>query len=104
MTPDTVAVTPDVQRPLSAAEHCAAAEHEFALAQQLPPAEPDEYRRRMEQASMHLRLAEVMTQASALVTEYAIAESDPRWKPLGIASKREVTAWNTFLGKHGTAR
>lgn len=53
---------------------------------------------------MHPRIAEVMTQSSALVTEYAIAESDPRWKPLGISSGREVKAWNTFLGKHGTPR
>lgn len=103
MTQDTVAGTPDVQRPLSAAEHCAAAEREFALAQ-LGPAESTEYRRRMEHASMHLRLAEVRIQASALVTAYAVAECDPRWRPLGIASKREVEAWNTFLGKHGSAR
>jgi hypothetical protein len=97
-------VTPEAERLLSAAEHCAAAEHEFALARQLSPAESDEYRRRMEHASMHLRIAEVMTQASALVTEYAVAERDPRWRQLGIASAREVKAWNTFLGKHGSAR
>jgi hypothetical protein len=53
---------------------------------------------------MHLRFAEVMTQGSALVTDYALAEINPAWKSLRMFAGREAKAWNEFIGKHGGAR
>jgi hypothetical protein len=58
----------------------------------------------MEWASMHLRLAEVMTQGSTLVTEYALAEINPAWKSLRMFAGSEAKAWNEFIGTHGGAR
>lgn len=98
---DTVSVTPGTERPASAAAHCATAEDEFARARQLYKSEPDEYRRRMEWASMHLRFAEVITHASPLVTEYALAEISPAWTSLRMFAGSEAKAWNEFIGKHG---
>lgn len=101
---DTVSATPGTERPASAAAHCTTAEDEFARARQLYQSEPDEYRRRMEWALMHLRFAEVITQASALVTEYALAEINPAWKSLRMFAGSEAKAWNEFIGTRGGAR
>jgi hypothetical protein len=101
---DTVSATPGTERLASAAAHCAAAEDEFARARGLYQSEPDEYRRRMEWASMHLRFAEVITQGSSLITEYALAEINPAWKALRMFAGSEAKAWNEFIGRHGGAR
>lgn len=101
---DTVSATPGTDRALSAAAHCAAAEDEFARAQQLLQTEPDEYRRRREWASMHLRFAEVITQGTTLVTEYALAEINPAWKSLRMFAGSQAKAWNEFIGTRGGAR
>jgi hypothetical protein len=74
---ETVSATPGTERLASTAAHCAAAEDEFARARQLYPSEPDEYRRRMECPSMHLRLAEVITHGRSLITEYALGRDQP---------------------------
>ncbi|MEC3974947.1 hypothetical protein [Amycolatopsis sp. H20-H5] len=90
---------PTARQTMSAAEHCSAAQDEFANAQRLYTSDPDEYRRAMECAAMHLRIAEVMTQGSSLVTELAIAETNPAWKPLRMNASHEATAWNELLGR-----
>jgi len=76
-----------------------AAEDEFANAQRLYTSDPDEYRRAMDSASMHLRIAEVMTQGSSLVTEIAIAETNPTWKSIRMNAAYEAKAWNELLGR-----
>ena len=91
--------TPLACQTMSAAEHCAAAEDEFAKAQHLYTSDPDEYRRAMDSASMHLRFAEVMTQGSSLVTEIAIAETNPAWKSIRMNAAHEAKAWNELLGR-----
>ncbi|RBM17603.1 hypothetical protein DI005_21145 [Prauserella sp. PE36] len=91
--------TPIARQTMSAAEHCAAAEDEFANAQRLYTSDPDEYRRAMDSASMHLRIAEVMTQGSSLVTEIAIAETNPAWKSIRMNAAHEAKAWNELLGR-----
>ncbi|ONI71133.1 hypothetical protein ALI144C_52380 [Actinosynnema sp. ALI-1.44] len=91
--------TPTARQTMSAAEHCAAARDEFANAQHLYASDPDEYRRAMDSASMHLRIAEVMTQGSSLVTEIARAETNPAWKSIRMNAVHEATAWNELLGR-----
>jgi hypothetical protein len=86
--------TPIAYQTMSAAEHCAAAEDEFANAQRLYTSDPDEYRRAMDSASMHLRIAEVMTQGSSLVTE-----TNPAWKSIRMNAAHEAKAWNELLGR-----
>ena len=90
---------PIAGRTMAAAEHCAAAEDEFANAQRLYTSDPQEYRRAMDSASMHLRIAEVMTQGASLVTEFAIAKTNPAWKSIRTNASREATAWNELLGR-----
>lgn len=85
---------------MSAAEHCAAAEDEFALAQQLHDTDAEEYRRRMEWASMHLRIAEVVTGGASLAIEYAIAKESPGHRGVRHTDVgREASAWTEFLGR-----
>lgn len=97
---EAVTTTPSITRQaMSAADHCAAAEDEFANAQRLYASDPDEYRRAMNSASMHLRIAEVMTQGSSLVTELAIAETNPAWKSIRMNASHEAKAWNELLGR-----
>lgn len=100
---DTVSATPGTER-LASAAHCAAAEDEFARARALYHSEPDEYRRRREWASMHRRFAEVITHASSLVTEYALAEINPAWTSLRMFAGSQAKAWNEFIGTRGGGR
>ncbi|MFD8497302.1 hypothetical protein [Amycolatopsis sp. NPDC059657] len=89
-------------QPMSAAEHCAAAENEFTRAQQLyESGESDvEYRRRMEWASMHLRIAEVVTGGASLAIEYAVAKEGPAYRGVGHTDAgREAWAWTELLGR-----
>lgn len=99
MTETVSTEAPIARQSMSAADHCAAAEDEFANAQRLYKTDLDEYRRGMDCASMHLRIAEVMTRGSSLVTEIAIAETNPAWKSIRMNAAHEAKAWNELLGR-----
>jgi hypothetical protein len=73
---------PIARQSMSAAEHFSTAEGEFAKAQRL-----------------YLRIAEVMTQGSSLVTEIAIAETNPAWKSIRMFAAQEAKACNELLGR-----
>ncbi|WP_414939737.1 hypothetical protein [Amycolatopsis sp. cmx-11-51] len=92
--------TPIAVQSMSAAEHYAAAEGEFAKAQQLSKADPDEYRRVMDCAAMHLRFAEVLTCGASLVIDYALAKESPAYRDVKVSSAGwESSAWNELLGR-----
>lgn len=91
---------PIATRSMSAADHYAAAEDEFAKAQQLFKADPDEYRRGMDCASMHLRFAEALTCGASLVIDHALAKESPAHRDVRVSSAGwESSAWNELLGR-----
>jgi hypothetical protein len=46
---------------------------------------------------MHLRIAQVMTQGSSLVTEIAITETNPAWTSIRMFAAHEAKSWNELL-------
>jgi len=48
---------------------------------------------------MHLRIAEVMAQGSSLITEIAIAETNPAWKSIRTFAAHEAKRGTNFSGE-----
>jgi len=93
--------------PRTAAEHYAAAEALFARARHMYPdlssraAEQDEYRRCMDWAGMHLRLAEALTSGAGLVATNLRLKADGLLR-LDVHVGSVAYQWNALLGDvHG---
>jgi hypothetical protein len=93
--------------PRTAAEHYAAAEALFARAREMPPdlssraADQDEYRRYMDWAGMHLRLAEALTAGAGLVATNLRLKADGLLR-LDVHVGSVASQWNALLGDvHG---
>lgn len=96
--------------PRSAAEHYAAAEALFARARQMYPDLGsradlrDEYRRCMDWADMHLRLAEAITAGAGLVATNLRLKADGLLR-LDVYVGSVAYQWNALIGDiHGTSR
>ncbi len=115
MSPTTTSTDPttaDVARtaPRSAAEHCAAAESLFARARAMYPTlssravDRDEYRRCLDWAQMHLRLADTITAGASLAATHLRLKADGL-RMVDFYAASESQQWNTFLGeRHDTTR
>jgi hypothetical protein len=98
---------PTTAAPRSAAEHYAAAEALFARAREMHPdlssraADEDEYRRCMDWAGMHLRLAEALTAGAGLVAANLRLKADGLLR-LDVHVGSVASQWNALLGDvHG---
>ncbi|QFU86740.1 hypothetical protein [Amycolatopsis sp. YIM 10] len=108
MFPNTAPAAPDTataNEPRSAAEHCAAAEALFARARaihptlNIRPVNQDEYRRCLDWASLHLRLAEAITAGTEMVLAHRqLLASDVRLHTTHVGS--EASGWTEFLRDH----
>ncbi len=104
MSPNTAPADPaTTTEPHSAAEHCAAAEALFTRAREIYPTlssrayDQDEYRRCLDWARMHLRLAEAITAGAGLVLAHRqlLANPDVRLNDTYISA--ETRPWNEYL-------
>ncbi len=91
--------------PRTAAEHYAAAEALFARAREIYPnlgdavANENEYRRCMDWAGMHLRLAEIRTAGAALVATHLRLRAD-NIRMINAHIGSEAHQWNELIGHH----
>ncbi|MEU3622555.1 hypothetical protein BS329_03620 [Amycolatopsis coloradensis] len=89
--------------PRSAAEHCAAAEALFAHAREIYPTlssrahDQDEYRRCLDWARMHLRLAEAITAGAGLVLAHRQLRANPDVPLHDTYISAETRPWNEYL-------
>ncbi|ANN21120.1 hypothetical protein SD37_39740 [Amycolatopsis orientalis] len=93
--------------PRSAAEHCAAAEALFARARAIYPTlssravDQDEYRRCLDWARMHLRIAEAITSGAGLVFAQHHLLANPNARPPYTHAGAETQLWNEhFESQH----
>ncbi|MFI9452496.1 hypothetical protein [Amycolatopsis sp. NPDC052450] len=107
---DPTAATEAVE-PRSAAEHCAAAEALFAQARAMYPSlssrayHQDEYRRCLDWARMHLRLAEAITAGAGLVLTQHHLLTSPNGRPPYTHAGAETQLWNEhFESQHDPTR
>ncbi|MFD5089875.1 hypothetical protein ACFWMR_04700 [Amycolatopsis thailandensis] len=102
MSPNTAPADP-ATAPRSAAEHCAAAEALFTRAREIYPTlssrayDQDEYRRCLDWARMHLRLAEAITAGAGLVLTHRHLLANPDVRMHAIYVGAESRRWDDYF-------
>ncbi|AIG80490.1 Hypothetical protein AJAP_38520 [Amycolatopsis japonica] len=114
MSPDTAPVdsaSTEAGEPRSAAEHCAAAEALFSRARAIYPTlssravDQGEYRRCLDWAHLHLRLAEAITSGAGVVFahRHLLANPDVRLHDTYVSG--ETQEWNEYFeSQHNATR
>ncbi len=110
MPPNTAPADPaTATEPHSAAEHCAAAEALFTRAREIYPTlssrayDQDEYRRCLDWARMHLRLAEAITAGASLVLAHRELLANPDVRLHNTYVSAETRHWNEFIEAQNNA-
>ncbi|MGW4826283.1 hypothetical protein ACWEOG_01785 [Amycolatopsis japonica] len=108
--PSDLAAT-EAGEPRSAAGHCAAAEALFAQARAIYPEvssrayHQNEYKRCLDWARMHLRLAEAMTAGAGLVLAHRQLLADPDVRLRSTYISAETRLWGEYFeNQHDPAR
>ncbi|OXM44501.1 hypothetical protein [Amycolatopsis alba] len=104
MSPNTSPADPaTTTEARSAAEHCAAAEALFTRAREIYPTlssrahDQDEYRRCLDWARMHLRLAETITAGASLVLAHRQLRANPDVPLYDTYINAETRPWNEYI-------
>ncbi|UUV28589.1 hypothetical protein NQK81_27840 [Amycolatopsis roodepoortensis] len=114
MSPDTApadSAATEAGEPRGAAEHCAAAEALFARARAMYPSlssrayHQDEYRRCLDWAHLHLRLAEAITSGAGLVLAHRRLLANPDVRLHDTYVSAETQEWNEYFeNQHNATR